>query len=379
MLTVEQNAKLQSLDQALHAMVQGIDILDSVAPINYQEERVRFFASNATENPNFLYKENQFNVFAKKRELYQLPVETLGDDDLTRLYSEVIESYADKLDQFRSVGSEQFMYDSLRYYGEPSDKDIRNAQFVLHVPDSLSKSSGNLLNADAIVAQMHEFAQAHGYRYELVVDGSMIANALVSGTKVKINAAASLGEKEVAALAHHELGVHLVTTLNAQTQPLKVLSLGSPVNTTSQEGIAILCEFLSGNLTVSRLKILALRVLAVKSMLDERDFKRTYQMLLEQYNVSEQLAFTITARVYRGGGFTKDYLYLKGFHQILHAYETRDDFINLLSGKVSLEQLDVVTSLINKSILKAPSYISPAIEKPQKLGEIERFLSLSIK
>ena len=117
MLTVEQNAKLQSLDQALHAMVQGIDILDSVAPINYQEERARFFASNATENPNFLYKENQFNVFAKKRALYQLPVETLGDDDLTRLYSEVIESYADKLDQFRSVGSEQFMYDSLRYYG----------------------------------------------------------------------------------------------------------------------------------------------------------------------------------------------------------------------------------------------------------------------
>ena len=76
------------------------------------------------------------------------------------------------------------------------------------------------------------------------------------------------------ALAHHEIGVHLVTTLNGRAQPLKVLSIGCPLNTMTQEGMTILAEYLAGCLTIKRLKILALRVLAVDSMLKEKDFRQ---------------------------------------------------------------------------------------------------------
>uniref|UniRef100_UPI00131C3020 tyrosine/phenylalanine carboxypeptidase domain-containing protein n=1 Tax=Thaumasiovibrio occultus TaxID=1891184 RepID=UPI00131C3020 len=223
------------------------------------------------------------------------------------------------------------------------------------------------------------FAQDQGYDYELLVDDNMIANALVSGTTVKINSTANVPAIEANALAHHELGVHLVTTLNARAQPLKILSLGCPVNTMTQEGMAILSEYLAGHLSIKRLKMLALRVLAVESMIKEKSFRHTFMMLHEQYGVEKNTAFTITARVFRGGGFTKDYLYLKGFHQVLHAYEEEKDFLNLLCGKTALVHLPEISRLVDKGIFIPPLNITPSFKAPSDNDEIRKFITHAIK
>lgn len=372
-------ATVAALDQNLFEMVKGIDILEAVAPQNYREQKQIFFDSNFSQAPAFKYGEHKINVFQKKRSLYQLPVENLPDPDLTLLYSEVIESYVDKLDQYSAVGTADFIYESLRYYGEPTDKDIRNANFILHVPDDIDQVDHSSLGASEIHALLERFAAEHHYDFEIRLEDNMIANALASGRTIKINRRAQVSTTEAHALAHHELGVHLVTTLNGQNQPLKILSMGSPVNTTTQEGLAILCEYLAGYLTLPRLKVLALRVIAVQSMLVEKDFRRTFMLLKEQYNTADDLAFTITARVYRGGGLTKDYLYLSGFHQMLNSFETHADFQNLLCGKVSFEHLDLVTRLIKKAYLVRPKFISPAIAQPTDIDAIKGFLAHAIK
>ncbi len=370
---------VKQLDQDLFSAVRGINILDAVAPLNYRQERDAFFASNFSVNPQFAYADHSLDLFQRKRALFNLPVEQLQDDDLISLYSSVIESYVDKLDQYKSIGTPEFLYDALRYYGEPTEKDIGNARFILHLPDDLDPRAEELLNAEEIQRRLEAFAVQEGYQYQIKLDDSMIANALVSGLTVKINTSALASAVETKALAHHELGVHLVTTLNARNQPLQVLSLGSPVNTTTQEGLAILCEYLSGCLTLPRLKILALRVVAVQSMIQEKDFKRTFALLRNGYGVADELAFTITARVYRGGGFTKDYLYLQGFHQMLHAYETQADFTHLLAGKVSMAHLPIVRRLIEKGVLSAPGFISPAIARPEPIDDVHKFIAHAIK
>lgn len=370
---------VKKIDSELYQHVNGIDILSAVAPLNYRDQKAAFFDSKFSKNPNFSYTEHNVDLFKKKRALYNLPVDNLADDDLASLYSQVIESYVDKLDQYKSIGTPEFLYDSLRYYGEPSEKDIRNASFILHLPDDMENKSQSLLDADSIVSQLTDFGKQQGYQFQIELDNRMIANALVSGTVIKVNSAARVSDNEVKALAHHELGVHLVTTLNARAQPLSILSLGSPVNTTTQEGLAILCEYLAGCMNISRLKTLALRVIAVDSMLKEKDFKRTFLLLKEQYKASEEQAFTVTARVYRGGGFTKDYLYLQGFHLMLNAYETLKDFENLLCGKVSLTHLPIITRLIEKQFLLKPKFISPAVGSPQQIDAVRKFIAHAIK
>ncbi|UTW03107.1 flavohemoglobin expression-modulating QEGLA motif protein [Amphritea atlantica] len=371
-------APLRSLDNELYELVKGINIIESVSPLNYRLEKAAFFESSFSRNPEFVYSTQKVDSFCLKRSLFNLPVDKLAEAELSQLYSDVIESHVDKIDQYKSIGTPDFLYESFRYYGEPSEKDIRNANFILHLPD-IEPNRDAILCADEIVARLEKFARAEGYQYQIKLDDSMIANALVSGTTVKVNSTAQASETEVDALAHHELGVHLVTTLNARNQPLKILSMGCPVNTMTQEGLAILSEYLAGCMTLPRLKVLALRVLAVESMIEESDFKKTFLFLKEQHDVADDQAFTITARVYRGGGFTKDYLYLQGLHQMLNAYESRPDFNNLLAGKVSIEHLSVISGLIEKGYLLKPELISPAIAHPQDNDAIQKFITHAIK
>tara|TARA_R110001592_G_scaffold33316_4_gene115621 strand:- start:2150 stop:3358 length:1209 start_codon:yes stop_codon:yes gene_type:complete len=371
---------LKNLDGALHALVSNIDILDAVSPLNYRDEKKAFFDGYYSKIPNFIYKKSAIDAFGLKRGLFNLPLEKIQDEDLRQIYLDIIDSYIDKIDQFKSIGSGDFLYDSLRYYGEPSEKDIRNAHFVLHLPDTSSpEESEPTLDASDIERLLGGFADERGYEYVLKKDDAMIANALVSGTTIKINNAAKVSKIEAMALAHHEVGVHLVTTLNGRVQPLKLLSIGCPLNTMTQEGMAILAEYLAGCLTVKRLKILALRVLAVESMLKEKNFRTTFLLLKEQYHASDEQAFTITARVYRGGGFTKDFLYLQGFHQMLNAYESEPNFNHLLAGKTSIDYLPRITKLIDKGLLLAPKYIAPAFINPVDNSDAHKFIAHAIK
>lgn len=376
---IQSESALLDLDQRLNEQVSGISILNAVKPLNYHEQKKQFLNCLYSIEPEFVYQQHTIDTFSVKRALFNLPIEKIKDDDLRTLYQAVVDSYVDKIDQFKSIGSSEFLYDSLRYYGEPSAKDIRNAHFVLHLPTNHETTDDALLDSSEIVALLTEFADKEGYEYQLRLDDTMIANALASGKTIKVNSAARINKTEAMALAHHELGVHLVTTLNARSQPLKLLSLGCPVNTTTQEGLAILSEYLSGHMPIKRLKILALRVLAVESMIKEKSFRRTFLLLKEQHKIEPELAFDITARVYRGGGLTKDYLYLRGFHQVLNAYEETPDFNNLLIGKTSLEFLPLITRLIDKQLLHGPQRLPPALSNPVDNESTLQFIVHAIK
>lgn len=370
---------LSSIDAQLHQLVKDIDILEAVKPLNYLQQRNAFFENHFSIEPRFIYADTSIDPFTLKRSLFNLPLEAIEDPDIYTLYLDVIDSYVDKIDQFKSIGSSEFLYDSLRYYGEPSEKDIRNAQFILHLPDNPDEQTGDLLDAQAISEILTQMAIEENYSWQLQMDETMVANALVSGTKVRINSHAILSRTDALALAHHELGVHLVTSLNGKMQPLQILSLGCPLNTMTQEGLAILSEYLSGNLSVKRLKTLALRVMAVHSMIEDKNFRTTFLLLKENYGVDDNLAYTITARVYRGGGYTKDHLYLKGFSMILTAYEKEKNFNHLLTGKTSLAYLPLISRLISKGILLAPEYITPAYRDPVTNGAVSKFITHAIR
>lgn len=366
------------LDSDLSSMVSGVNIIEAVNPTNLESEKQAFFHNRYNYEPNFTYTEHGVDSFLLKRKLFNLPVDQIADSDLQQVYMKVIESYVDKIDQFKSIGSQEFLYASLRYFGEPTDKDIRNALFILHLPTQ-DDSATNLWGADQVSAYLQNFAQQNQYEHSIKIQNGMIANALVSGTTVKVNQQVNIEELEVKALAHHELGVHLLTTLNARSQPLRLLSLGMPLNTLTQEGLAILCEYLSGCLSIKRLQKLALRVIAVNSMIKERSFKRTFSQLKDEYRVSDEDAFTITTRVYRGGGFTKDYVYLQGLHKMLSAYESEQDFNLLLAGKTSIDYLPIMSRIMDKGLLAPPERISPALNMNLTIDPVQKFIAHAIK
>jgi hypothetical protein len=75
--------------------------------------------------------------------------------------------------------------------------------------------------------------------------------------------------------------------------------------------------------------------------------------LINEFDLDKNFAFTLTTRVYRGGGFTKDYLYLKGFRDVLNlAKEGSID--NLLVGKTGLLDFNIVSEIVERGMIEKP-------------------------
>nr|WP_297348200.1 flavohemoglobin expression-modulating QEGLA motif protein [uncultured Glaciecola sp.] len=371
--------ELIEFDNEFYNITKTINILSAVNPTNFDQQKRSFFDSHFSIEPEFTYEGSKLDVFATKRRLLNLPLEKVVDEDLTEIYADTIDSYLDKVDQFNSIGTHDFIYDSLRYFGEPTQKDIGNAKFILHLPGNLNEENEEILAFEEIKKILIEFAENNNLPYNLRVEENMIANALVSGNTIKLNKNARLSVSDTNALAHHEIGVHLVTTLNARQQPLRILEIGNPLNTMTQEGLAILSEYLSDNLTIKRLKILALRVVAVQSMIKEKSFRKSFSLLKEEYGASNDIAFAVCSRIYRGGGFVKDYLYMQGFHKMLNAYENEPNFNLLLAGKTSIDYLPQISRLIDRGILHKPQYVSNIFQNPTSLSEIKQYIAHAIK
>jgi uncharacterized protein (TIGR02421 family) len=371
--------ELIEFDSEFYNITKTINILNAVNPTNFDQQKRAFFDSHFSIEPEFTYEGSKLDVFATKRRLLNLPLEKVVDEDLTNIYSDTIDSYLDKVDQFNSIGTHDFIYDSLRYFGEPTQKDIGNAKFILHLPGNLNEENEEILAFEEIKKILIQFAENNNLPYNLRVEENMIANALVSGNTIKLNKNAKLSVSDTNALAHHEMGVHLVTTLNARQQPLRILEIGNPLNTMTQEGLAILSEYLSDNLTIKRLKILALRVVAVQSMIKEKSFRKSFSLLKEEYGASNDIAFSVCSRIYRGGGFVKDYLYMQGFHKMLNAYENEPNFNLLFAGKTSVDYLPQISRLIDRGILHKPQYVSNIFQNPTSLSEIKQYIAHAIK
>jgi uncharacterized protein (TIGR02421 family) len=160
------------------------------------------------------------------------------------------------------------------------------------------------------------------------------------------------------ALLQHEVGTHVLTYYNGKNQPVQLLCSGVPGYEELQEGIAVLAEYLTGGLSVPRLQTLAARVLAVDSMIRDQDFVKTFELLTDAYRLPPEKAFNMTVRVYRGGGFAKDAVYLKGLIGVIRYLQEGNPLGPLLVGKIQQRYIPVVNELIARKILK-PAEIKP--------------------
>lgn len=375
---IEPNAL--KIDKALFRLVQGIDTLHYANPTNAIPER-RFFFSKAGYDPDFRYKQLRIDPYLFRDKLYRLPVSKIKDPLLREMYRIVIDGYAKKIDLITSVGNPQFLYNSLRQYGEPTSKDIANAHFILHAaPIHAEEIEPKDITPEAAKTAFEEIIQAYGVDFKVNISKRIVAKAMVDNAKktINLNEEIRLSHTELQSLIHHEFGVHALTTMNALEQPLKVLRLGLPGNTYTQEGLAMLSEYMAGTLTLQRLRILAMRVLAVHMMTEGKKFGTVYGYLKETHRCTPEEAFNITTRVFRGGGFTKDHLYLCGFRDMLKLYESRD-IKALFIGKTSSMFLGTIDQLIARGSLKHPRYLPPFFLKNKPENPILDYIVKGIK
>lgn len=379
MATSTDMKSLLSIDKRIDELVKKIELLRYVNPINIEEEKQKFFESKYLTDPVFKYPQRDFDKFKLHSEFFALPLETIEDERIRNLYEEIIYFYSGLIQCIETIGEgKKFYYNSLRSFGSPTEADVENAKFILHFEEeeedqTIFEPEYTSKEAEAI---FREYGKKYDFDFNIKHSSTMSAIAMVlnSTKSLVLNNNHKYSKNEMGILTNHEIGVHMVTTMNGLNHSLKIFSHGFPNNVETQEGLAVFSEYMSGNLTLKRLKELAYRVLAVNGLAKGYSFSKTFRSLHNTFDLNREDAFYITLRAYRGGGFTKDYLYLTGLKKIYNYYKNNQDLEVLLTGKVTMEFADDINYLIAKGLAVKPEFITDAYAKNNNTNNTLNFI-----
>ena len=378
------NKRLFEIDHQIDVLVKKIEMLNYVNPINIEKEKKKFYKSKYLKEPKFKYPKRDFDKFSLHKEFFALTIDDIEDEKLRDFYEDIIYFYSGLIQCIETIGKgKRFYYNSLRSFGTPTEQDVENAKFILHFESEDDKSE--IFKPKYSATESHQFfreySKNYDFSYSIKNSKTMGAIAMVSNSiqALVLNENHVFSENQINILTNHEIGVHMVTTMNGMLHPLKVFSHGFPNNEETQEGLAVFSEYMSGNLTVKRLRELAYRVLAVDSLAKGYSFSRTFRMLHNGYDLKKDEAFYISVRAHRGGGFTKDYLYLTGLKKIYDYHQKGKDLSLLLTGKVSLEYVDDIKYMITNKHAINSKHITDSYSENKNTNKTVDFILKNLK
>ncbi len=374
---------LFEIDANLDRLVRRIELLSYVNPINVEKEKQRFFSSKYKEEPEFKYPTLKFDPYKLHRLFFSQRLERIQDNEIRGLYKDIIYHYANMVQCIETIGKDhEFYYNSLRVYGTPTERDVENAKFILHYEDEPpSPDMEKVFTTEEAKDYFEDFARGYDFPLNIHFTTHISAEAMVSNTRqaLLLKKNTTFSKNQLLTLANHEIGVHLVTTFNGLLQPLKIFSHGFPQNVETQEGLSVFSEYMSGALTLRRLKELAYRVLASDSLIKGYSFADTFDLIHGNYKLNRNDAFTITLRAHRGGGFTKDRLYLSGLKKIYRRYKRGESMDILMTGKVALKYEEQIKYLQSLGLATEMTYRNEAFTEKSINNQVLDFILDNLK
>lgn len=374
---------LYKIDHQLNKLVQKIELLNYINPINIEQEKRNFFSSKYNVNPNFKYRKIDFNAHKLQQELFSQDIDSIKDEATRDFYRDVIYDYSGLIQCIETIGQgRKFYYNALKSFGTPTDKDVANARFILHFTDEdFDPEMTPKYNAEEAAEYFLAFIKQYNFKLNIKFSTKIAAAAMIQNNTqtliLKKNHRYSANQLKV--LANHEIGVHLVTTYNGLDQTLTIFHNGFPKNVETQEGLAVFSEYMSGCLTLHRLKELSYRVIAADSLYRGFDFSDTFDLLHNQYKLNREEAYTTSLRAHRGGGFTKDYMYLTGLKKVYDNYKKMISLQPLLAGKVAMEYGHIIDQWKQMGLAKENTFSNFAFNENNNSSEKLDFILQNLR
>ncbi len=365
-------------DRELARISDDLSFLLNVTPVNTPAAWVEFVDSEFKEVPLFTYRLIDFDPALQKRRLFNLKPEEVDDPTLSFILTEKRKEIEIKLIMLENRQSLTFRYMGQSLFGTPEPKLIELAESILETVNVDERSETEIIDchefadmAAVDIAYYNEVFGRNDIEYEIRDD---IVGIMVDKTKLYISSSLGTERSRAHSLIAHEVGTHILTYCNGKRQPLRQMYSGFSGYDQLQEGLAVLAEYLTGGLNASRLRLLAARVLATDRMIKNDGFLLTYQMLVDKYQFSPQGAFKITMRIYRGGGLTKDAVYLRGLMELITYIRNGGDLDILYTGKFNLPHVPLIEDLLYRKVVK-PAILPRYFEDPETKDRLEKLRS----
>ena len=364
------------IDANLTEIERCVDLLLNVTPVNAAEAWTDFERSDFTSAPTLRLRELDFEPDLVRRDLYDLEIEGVADPALHSLFKAKRDEIARQITALEDRDTTRFMYASLQLYGGVTPPLVAAAKELLELIPQQAPSTSTVtagVFADAARAEIERYQDLYPDFPSHVDVRDDVSELMVSFGRLLIPATANIRADRVEPLLHHEIGTHVVTYQNGARQPLKLLTIGLPGYDETQEGLAVLAEYLTGGLDPRRLRVLAARVVAIADLLDGAGFLEIFESLRSDYRIPTRTAWSITIRVFVGGGSVKDAIYLRGISRILDALAEGLDLDILFVGKLALDDIPLIQDLLDRDVL-TPPWVRPRwLDAP---GAQERFAKL---
>ncbi len=355
------DAEALRVDRGLARISAGFDLLLHVTPVNADAAWEAFRKHRYSRVPTFLYRPRTIAPGLAKRRLFRLPLERIEDPTLAR----ILQAKRDELDRQITLVADRntprFLPGSRALFGDVEPALGALAGELLSSIDHDGRAGGEMLDAEAFARRAreelrHYRQQDRRFRSGVAVRDD-IAGIMVSHGRFLIGRGARVAASRVGAALAHEIGTHVVTWHNGRLQPFRELQEGMAGYEPMQEGLAVLAEYLVGELEASRLRQLAGRVKAVELITDGADFVETFRVLHGEYGFAPRAAFMMTMRTFRGGGYTKDAVYLRGLQRLLQRLANGLKLEDLYVGKVADPWLPYVEELRWRTIVQPPAVL----------------------
>lgn len=367
----EELSSALEIDRALTEIELDLKLLLNITPVNAAEAWVDFEKSGYSTVPHLQSRPLDFDPDLVRRRLYNLEIEEIEDPGLENLFREKRDEIAREITLLEDRDTTRFLYGSLQIFGEVGEQLVDDAGELLEeIPTGVPRDAR--VSATSFAEAARRELDLYKRRYpefqgDLEVR-SDVSDLMVSHGRFLIPAAATFRAGRVDPLIQHEIGTHVITYWNGAAQPLKLLTVGLPGYDETQEGLAVLAEYVAGGLDPQRIRLLAARVVAVARLLAGAEFLEIFRELHDERSFSARAAWGVTVRVARHGGLTKDVIYLRGIMRLLEFLSERQTVEPLLVGKLSIDHVPLIEDLMKRDVI-GPPWIRPRWLEGDAAGE----------
>ena len=379
---IELHPQTLRIDEHLEKLEDEIDWLGRLTPTNIDAIWTGFKDSGFKKAPAFEYEALPDDLTDMRRELLSLHFHDFDSPMFEALLIEKQRELDRQIELVRFRDRPGFVLTSLDLFGNVSESLLAAARTIRDEVPVIDAGPRDA-DADAVIACGEEEMAAYRersseFRQKVVKNPNRGTQLVTIQGNLHVACDYEIERARIIPLLAHEIGTHSVTRHNGRLQPLRVLECGLADYDRMQEGLAVLAEYLCGYLPASRLRVLAARVEAAHMAVLDCEMPEIFATLYEDYKLDEHSAFHTALRAKRGGGLTKDAVYLRGIMEIMDYLANGGDFEILFVGKFALKQLHTLERLIDEGLLLKPDLLPRYLDDLDAMKRLDRVRTLDI-
>ncbi len=317
------NDNIKKIDRELFLVRSSINYLDYFNPINYDQEKNKFFASffaGKKYNPVFKYKTIKYKEYIRiKKKLNEVDLTGIEDKNFKKIFTFYRKDLENRLELFYNIGNDEKIFKIIKKVFGKLDKklfdeslnNVEKTNSFFPVTDKDIK-----LSKEEVVKRTKEIFKKNNINWKIKFRKEGALGSVDTAKHILFFKESPSGYSEnffKILIAHEVLG-HVRQSIAAEKKQLKIFETGFGYYDLLHEGWALYNEKKENPKIENRLYIYYISTYVAS----KKSFYETFCFMLKFLDLEN--AYAMTARVKRSfrytsipGSFLKDKAYLEGY------------------------------------------------------------------